>query len=128
MTEFASRQIGQLSGGQQQRVFLARALAQDAEILLLDEPFAGVDAATENAILEVLRETRQQGRTVCVVHHDLSTAADYFDYLLLLKQRVFGFGTPAQILDPQLLCEVYEGNMKVFAELSSGQKPGDTAP
>lgn len=128
MTEFASRQIGQLSGGQQQRVFLARALAQDAEILLLDEPFAGVDAATENAILEVLRETRQQGRTVCVVHHDLSTAAEYFDYLLLLKQRMFGFGTPAQILDPQLLCEVYEGNMKVFAELSGRQKPGDTAP
>ncbi|MEE2827426.1 MAG: metal ABC transporter ATP-binding protein [Planctomycetota bacterium] len=128
MTEFASRQIGQLSGGQQQRVFLARALAQDAEILLLDEPFAGVDAATENAILEVLRETRQQGRTVCVVHHDLSTAAEYFDHLLLLKQRMFGFGTPAQILDPQLLCEVYEGNMKVFAELSGRQKPGDTAP
>ncbi|MCH2181721.1 MAG: metal ABC transporter ATP-binding protein [Mariniblastus sp.] len=128
MTEFASRQIGQLSGGQQQRVFLARALAQDAEILLLDEPFSGVDAATENAILEVLRETRQQGRTLCVVHHDLSTAAEYFDYLILLKQRMFGFGTPEQILEPQLLCDVYEGNMKVFAELSGTRSAGDRSP
>ena len=118
MSEFAKRQIGQLSGGQQQRVFLARALAQDARILLLDEPFAGVDAATERAILDVLEETRKQGKTLIVVHHDLATAAEYFDLLILLKQRLFGFGTPQQVLDPQLLCEVYEGNMKVFAELS----------
>ena len=119
MSEFAKRQIGQLSGGQQQRVFLARALAQDARILLLDEPFAGVDAATERAILDVLEETRKQGKTLIVVHHDLATAAEYFDLLILLKQRLFGFGTPQQVLDPQLLCEVYEGNMKVFAELSN---------
>ena len=118
MKEFAKRQIGQLSGGQQQRVFLARALAQDARILLLDEPFAGVDAATERAILDVLEETRKQGKTLIVVHHDLATAAVYFDLLILLKQRLFGFGPPHQVLDPQLLCEVYEGNMKVFAELS----------
>ena len=118
MSEFAKRQIGQLSGGQQQRVFLARALAQDARILLLDEPFAGVDAATERAILDVLEETRKQGKTLIVVHHDLATAAEYFDLLILLKQRLFGFGPPQQVLDPQLLCEVYEGNMKVFAELS----------
>ena len=128
MSEFASRQIGQLSGGQQQRVFMARALAQNAEILLLDEPFSGVDAATENAILDVLQETKNQGRTVCVVHHDLATAAEYFDYLILLKQRMFGFGTPAQILVPQLLCDVYEGNMKVFAELSNVGKSGESNP
>lgn len=118
MSEFATRQIGQLSGGQQQRVFMARALTQQADILLLDEPFAGVDAATESAILDVLQETKASGKTVVVVHHDLATAAEYFDYLLLLKQRLFGFGTPANILDPKLLADVYEGNMKVFAELA----------
>lgn len=119
MSEFANRQIGQLSGGQQQRVFMARALAQQADIMLLDEPFAGVDAATERAILDVLEETKALGRTLVVVHHDLATAAQYFDLLVLLKQRLFGFGPPSQVLDPQLLCDVYEGNMKVFAELSN---------
>ena len=124
MGEFKKRQIGQLSGGQQQRVFMARALAQDAEILLLDEPFAGVDAATERAILDVLEETRASGRTLVVVHHDLGTAAEYFDLLVLLKQRMFGFGPPSVVLDPQLLCDVYEGNMKVFAELADAKKKG----
>ncbi|MEL7500280.1 MAG: metal ABC transporter ATP-binding protein [Planctomycetota bacterium] len=118
MSEFANRQIGQLSGGQQQRVFMARALTQQADILLLDEPFAGVDAATEAAILDVLQETKSSGKTVVVVHHDLATAAEYFDYLLLLKQRLFGFGPPNQILDPRLLADVYEGTMKVFAEFA----------
>ena len=118
MSEFANRQIGQLSGGQQQRVFMARALAQNADILLLDEPFAGVDAATEGAILDVLTDTKAAGKTVVVVHHDLATAAEYFDLLILLKQRLFGFGAPSQVLDPKLLAEVYEGNMKVFAELN----------
>lgn len=121
MLEFAKRQIGQLSGGQQQRVFLARALAQDAEILLLDEPFAGVDAATEHAILDVLEEIRSRGKTLVVVHHDLATADAYFDLLILLKQRLFGFGTPEKILHPQLLSEVYEGNLQVFAELTQSQ-------
>ena len=118
MSDFAKRQIGQLSGGQQQRVFMARALAQDAEVLLLDEPFAGVDAATERAILNVLTETRDQGKTVVVVHHDLATAAEYFDRLLLLKQRLFAYGPPERVLDPKLLCDVYEGNLKVFADLA----------
>ena len=126
MSEFASRQIGQLSGGQQQRVFMARALAQKAEMPLLDEQFSEVDAATENAILEVLQETRQQGKTLCVVHHDLATAAEYFDYLILLKQRMFGFGPPSQILVPELLCQVYEGNMKVFAELANITQSGES--
>lgn len=124
MGDFKKRQIGQLSGGQQQRVFMARALAQDADILLLDEPFAGVDAATERAILDVLEETRASGKTLVVVHHDLGTAAEYFDLLVLLKQRLFGFGPPSMVLDPQLLCDVYEGNMKVFAELADAKKKG----
>ncbi len=118
MSEFSRRQIGQLSGGQQQRVFMARALTQNADILLLDEPFAGVDAATEAAILDVLQETKRQGKTVVVVHHDLSTAAEYFDLLILLKQRLFAFGSPQKVLVPRLLCDVYEGNMKVFADLA----------
>ena len=118
MSDFKDRQIGQLSGGQQQRVFMARALAQDADILLLDEPFAGVDAATERAILDVLKETQEAGKTVVVVHHDLATAAEYFDLIILLKQRLFAFGTPKQVLNPNLLTDVYEGNLKVFAELA----------
>ncbi len=121
MSDFAKSQIGQLSGGQQQRVFMARALAQNAEILLLDEPFAGVDAATERAILDVLQKTKSEGKTVVVVHHDLATAAEYFDKLILLKQRLFGFGPPSVVLNPELLCDVYEGNLKVFAELTKQQ-------
>ena len=117
MSDYRSRQIGQLSGGQQQRVFMARALAQNADILLLDEPFAGVDAATERAILDVLEDLKNDGKTVVVVHHDLATAAEYFDLLILLKQRLFGFGPPKMILNPKLLGDVYEGTLRVFAEL-----------
>lgn len=124
MSEFARRQIGQLSGGQQQRVFMARAMAQGADILLLDEPFAGVDAATETAILDVLENSKQSGRTLVVVHHDLATAAEYFDYLILLKQRMYAFGPPDAVLHPPLLAEVYEGALRVFSHLerASGQR------
>lgn len=115
MAEFGDRQIGQLSGGQQQRVFMARALAQGADILLLDEPFAGVDAATERAILDVLNQTRASGRTLMVVHHDLATAAEYFDRLVLLKQRLYAYGLPEAVLHPELLSEVYEGTLRIFA-------------
>ncbi len=117
MKEFGQRQIGQLSGGQQQRVFMARALAQGADILLLDEPFAGVDAATEHAILDVLRLSREAGRTLVVVHHDLATAAEYFDTLVLVKQRLFAVGPPEVVLQAELLSQVYEGNLRVFADL-----------
>ncbi|QDU92734.1 metal ABC transporter ATP-binding protein [Lignipirellula cremea] len=117
MSDFRERQIGQLSGGQQQRVFMARALAQGADILLLDEPFAGVDAATEHAILDVLQRTKDAGRTLVVVHHDLTTAAEYFDSLLLLKQRLFAFGPPEAVLHRELLSEVYEGSLRAFAHL-----------
>ena len=117
MSEFADRQIGQLSGGQQQRVFMARAMAQGADILLLDEPFAGVDAATEQAILDVLERTKRAGRTLLVVHHDLGTAAEYFDSLILVKQRLYAYGPPAAVLDPELLSQVYEGKLRVFEGL-----------
>ncbi len=121
MGDFRDRQIGQLSGGQQQRVFMARAMAQGGEILLLDEPFAGVDAATEGAILDVLEETRTAGRTLVVVHHDLTTAAEYFDSLVLLKQRCYAHGPPDSVLHPELLAEVYEGSLRVFSHLTPSQ-------
>lgn len=117
MSDLQHRQIGQLSGGQQQRVFMARALAQGADILLLDEPFAGVDAATERAILDVLDRAKATGRTLVVVHHDLATAAEYFDKLVLIKQRLYAYGDPAQVLNPELLGEVYEGTLRVFQDL-----------
>jgi len=124
MIELRNRQIGQLSGGQQQRVFMARAIAQGSEILLLDEPFAGVDAATERAILDVLETTREAGRTLVVVHHDLTTADEYFDSLILLKQRLYAHGTPEQVLHPELLSEVYEGKLRVFAKLPTTNHSG----
>jgi len=122
MSEFGNRQIGQLSGGQQQRVFMARALAQGSDILLLDEPFAGVDAATERAILDVLERARAAGRTLVVVHHDLTTAAEYFDRLVLIKQRLYAYGPPDRVLNEELLSEVYEGKLRVFAHLGKGEE------
>jgi manganese/iron transport system ATP-binding protein/manganese/zinc/iron transport system ATP- binding protein len=117
MIEFRDRQIGQLSGGQQQRVFMARALAQGSEILLLDEPFAGVDAATERAILDVLERAKETGRTLVVVHHDLATASEYFDRLILVKQRLYAYGPPESVLQEDLLSEVYEGKLRIFSDL-----------
>lgn len=117
MQDFAERQIGELSGGQQQRVFLARALAQGSDILLLDEPFAGVDAATERAILDVLERAKQSGKTLVVVHHDLSTAAEYFDKLILIKQRMYAYGTPRMVLNEELLSKVYEGRLRIFSDI-----------
>lgn len=118
LENFRKRQIGQLSGGQQQRLFIARALAQGSEILLLDEPFAGVDAATEKAILELLERARNTGRTLVVVHHDLATAGRYFDRLLLIKQRLFAYGPPRAVLSEELLTEVYEGKLHIFSKLA----------
>jgi len=92
LTEFSSRQISQLSGGQQQRVFLARALVQDARIYLMDEPFQGVDATTERAIVDLLKEMRVAGKTVVVVHHDLQTVPEYFDWVTLLNVRRIASG------------------------------------
>ncbi|WP_035246996.1 metal ABC transporter ATP-binding protein [Desulfogranum mediterraneum] len=118
MADFADRQIGELSGGQQQRVFLARALAQGSEILLLDEPFAGVDAATERAILDVLGRAKEVGKTLVVVHHDLATAGEYFDKLLLIKQRLYAYGPPEAVLEEELLSKVYEGRLRIFSDLT----------
>jgi manganese/zinc/iron transport system ATP- binding protein len=109
--DLAQRQIGQLSGGQQQRVFLARALAQGADLFLLDEPFAGVDAATEEAVMGVLRSLRAEGKSVVCVHHDLSTVADYFDRVLLLNRRVLAEGPMELALTDRNLQATYGGRL-----------------
>ncbi|GAP64218.1 manganese/zinc/iron transport system ATP-binding protein [Ardenticatena maritima] len=112
MEAFAGRQISQLSGGQQQRVFLARALVQDARIYLMDEPFQGVDATTEKAIVNVLRELRAAGRTVVVVHHDLETVREYFDWALLLNVRAIASGPVDEVFTPENLRRTYGGRME----------------
>ncbi len=114
MEAYAQRQIGQLSGGQQQRVFLARALAQEADLLLLDEPFVGVDAATEETIYRMLEDFRQEGRTVVVATHDLSRAQTAFDRLLLLNQRVVAYGPPQEVFQPRLLQRTYGGRLTLL--------------
>ena len=111
MADFADRQIGQLSGGQQQRVFLARALAQDAALYFMDEPFAGVDAATERAIVDVLGALDSEGKTVICVHHDLQTAADYFDHVLILNVRVVAEGSMAAAFTARALQTAYGGRL-----------------
>lgn len=116
MHDYASRQISQLSGGQQQRVFLARALAQEADLYFMDEPFAGVDAATERAIVAVLRELREQQRTVIVVHHDLQTVPDYFDDVILLNMRVVAAGPVAEVFTPDNLHKTYGGRLTLLSE------------
>jgi len=118
MADFAKRQISQLSGGQQQRVFLARALTQEAELYFMDEPFAGVDAATERAIIEVLRELRANGKTVIVVHHDLQTVPEYFDYALLLNMRVVAAGPVSEVFTNKNLHKTYGGRLTLLAEAS----------
>lgn len=111
MTDFAERQIGQLSGGQQQRVFLARALAQSADLYLLDEPFAGVDAATERAIVDVLNALRAEGKTVVCVHHDLSTVVDYFDHVFMINVQRVAEGATATTFTADNLQETYGGRL-----------------
>ncbi|NOD76342.1 MULTISPECIES: metal ABC transporter ATP-binding protein [unclassified Ruegeria] len=111
MRDFADRQIGQLSGGQQQRVFLARALAQGADLYLLDEPFAGVDAATEKAIIAVLKSLKEAGKTVVVVHHDLATVTDYFDHVFLINTRKVAEGPVSEAFTAETLQAAYGGRL-----------------
>jgi manganese/zinc/iron transport system ATP- binding protein len=119
LADLAKRQISQLSGGQQQRVFLARALAQEARLYFMDEPFAGVDAATEVAIVDVLRRLKAEGRTVIVVHHDLQTLADYFDQVLLLNMRVVAAGPMATTLTAENLRRTYGGRLTLLDEAAT---------
>lgn len=119
MQQFANRQISQLSGGQQQRVFLARALAQNAEIYFMDEPFAGVDAATEKAIINILKTMSDEGKTVIVVHHDLQTVSQYFDWVVQLNTRLVASGPVEQAFTQELLQETYGGKLSILSEVGN---------
>ncbi|NNE08027.1 MAG: metal ABC transporter ATP-binding protein [Gemmatimonadetes bacterium] len=118
MADFANRQISQLSGGQQQRVFLARALAQEANIYLMDEPMAGVDAATERAVVKLLSELREQNKTILVVHHDLQTVADYFDWVVLLNMRQIAVGPTSEVFHDENLRKTYGGRLTIVSKIA----------
>ncbi|MDX1991583.1 MAG: metal ABC transporter ATP-binding protein [bacterium] len=113
---FRNRQIGQLSGGQKRRVFIARALAQETNVLLLDEPFSGVDAAAEHEIMETLDLLQAAGITMLLATHDLNMAATRFDRLLLLRRHVVAYGMPEAVFQPDLLQEAYGGRIGVFQQ------------
>ena len=125
MEKYAKRQISQLSGGQQQRVFLARALTQNAEIYFLDEPFAGVDAATEKAIFKILKELSEAGKTIVVVHHDLQSVASYFNWIILLNLRLVASGPTDQVFTSEMLEETYGGKLTLLTEVGELVKKGE---
>ncbi|GAA4823454.1 metal ABC transporter ATP-binding protein [Algivirga pacifica] len=117
LDKYAHRQISQLSGGQQQRVFIARALAQQADLYLLDEPFAGVDASTEDAIISILKEMKEEGKTVLVVHHDLQTAPNYFDWLVLMNTRLVAAGPMEETFTSEYLNEAFGGRLNILSQM-----------
>ncbi|WMM24954.1 metal ABC transporter ATP-binding protein [Tissierella sp. MB52-C2] len=114
MIEFADRQISQLSGGQQQRVFLARALVQDADIYFMDEPFKGVDAKTEKAIISILKELKERGKTIIVVHHDLQTVEEYFDWVVLLNTQIMASGPVSEVFTDENLRKTYRSTGQIL--------------
>ncbi len=122
MRAFAKRQIRQLSGGQQQRVFLARALAEEAKVYFLDEPFSGVDAATEQAIVTLLQALRSAGKTVFVVHHDLQTVREYFDYVILLNMRLVACGPADETFTNENLQKTYGGRLTLLEEAAEAMR------
>lgn len=117
MEKFLHRQINQLSGGQQQRTFIARALAQQADLYLMDEPFAGVDAATENTILEVLQGMTSNHKTILVVHHDLQTVTRYFDWVILLNTRLVAFGPAKEVFTSENIQKTYGGKLTLLSDV-----------
>ncbi|MEX0968162.1 MAG: metal ABC transporter ATP-binding protein [Bacteroidia bacterium] len=125
MQDFRNRQISKLSGGQQQRVFIARALAQEADLYFMDEPFAGVDAATENSIIQLLKEMRKQGKTLIVVHHDLQSVMDYFDWVVLLNTRLIASGPTQEAFTNDLLKEAYGGKLTLLTKIGDLLKEQD---
>jgi manganese transport system ATP-binding protein len=117
MEDFSKRQIGELSGGQQQRVFLARALAQKAEIFFLDEPFVGVDVSSEETIIKILKELCWQGKTVMVVHHDLSKATSYFNKLILLNKELIKYGSTSEVFQSNVIERAYKSQFEFLNEM-----------
>ncbi len=122
MLEFSERHISELSGGQQQRVFIARALAQEAEIYFMDEPFSGVDIASEKKIVDVLLGLQKEGKTIFVVHHDLQSAMDYFDWMILINKRIIASGSIADVFTSELLQKTYGGSLEILENLVQGFK------
>lgn len=120
MQDYSNRQIGELSGGQQQRVFLARALAQNADFFFLDEPFVGIDVASERVIIQILKDLRDAGKTIFVVHHDLSKVETYFDDLVLINKELYGAGSVQQVFRPENMNKCYQMNIDVSASLGVG--------
>ena len=128
LADLATRQIGKLSGGQQQRVFLARALAQEADIYFLDEPMAGVDARSQEQIFRVLSELRAAGKLVVVVHHDLRTASEWFDSIAMVDMRLVAAGPTATVLTPENLRRTYAGHLDVLDEIGRAVEQGGRTP
>ena len=118
MWDFKNRQISELSGGQQQRVFLARALAQKANLYLMDEPFAGVDVSTEKAIIELFKTLKTQGKTIICVHHDLNTVGEYFDWIILINARLVAAGPAEEVLTKENLNKTYGGRLSLLNDLT----------
>ena len=116
--DLANRQISQLSGGQQQRTFLARALVQEADIYFMDEPFAGVDATTEKTIIKLLKNLKSQGKTVVMVHHDLQSVKDYFDWITMLNMRLIANGPIKDVFTEKYLNKTYGGKLNVLSRMS----------
>jgi len=116
MQGYMDRQISQLSGGQQQRVFLARALLQEADIYFLDEPFAGIDLATEKVIMDLLHQLKLKGKTLFVVHHDLNTVETYFDWLIMLNMRLVANGSTKKVFNPETLNATYGKSYSLLDE------------
>jgi ABC-type Mn2+/Zn2+ transport system ATPase subunit len=116
LADFANRQVGELSGGQRRRVFIARALAQEAEILILDEPFSGVDASAQDSMMEVLDTLQRDGLTIILSTHDLNLAFRRFDKVMALNRRVIAYGTPAEVYHPHTLSELYGGKLATWQD------------
>lgn len=116
MESFAQRQIGELSGGQQQRVFIARALAQHADLFFLDEPFVGIDVKSEEIIVELLHQLKLEGRTIFVIHHDLSKVEKYFDQLVLLNQQLIDVGKVEDVYQKENLKRAYQGSVALIQD------------
>jgi len=114
MSKYSKTQIRNLSGGQQQRIFLARALAQESDIYFLDEPFVGVDAKTEVAIFKLIKELKESGKTILIVHHDLSKVTDYFDKVILVNQTLIAYGNTSEVFTEELIHKTYGGRLTIL--------------
>jgi manganese/zinc/iron transport system ATP- binding protein len=128
MMSFVNRQISELSGGQQQRVFIARALAQEADLYLMDEPFAGVDMATETAIFQLLKEMTAKGKTIIVVHHDIHSAMNYFDWIIMLNLHLVGSGATELVMTEDLLRKTYGGKLNLLTKVTELIRQKDFNP